>query len=99
MVRGQVRFLDGDVDVLFFLCVDKLDVAVVDEILELEITVAKRLDLLLGDAWLAVLDDEQRAASAARVGVDDDFAGTVFDGDVDHLADVTDASRFADLFG
>ncbi len=88
----QIVLVDRHVDVLFFLGVDELDVAVGDEILELEVIVANRLDFRLGDAWFAVLDDQKRATSATCVGVDDHFAGTFFDRDVDHLADVADAT-------
>ena len=97
VVLGEFLLVDGDVDVLFLFGVDELDVAGLDEVLELEVAVLDGLDFGVGDERLAVLDDEQRAPRAAGVGVDDDLARAVLDRDVDHLAHVAAPAALPDL--
>jgi len=93
----EVVLVDGDVDVAFLLGVDELDVPHLDEVVELQFAGLDGVDLLVADEGVAVLDDQQRAARAAGVGVDDDLARALVDRDVDHVADLAAASRLADL--
>lgn len=58
--------VDCNVDVLFFFCVDELDVAVLDEGFELDFLVCKCLDRLVCNERLAVFDDEQWDVRARR---------------------------------
>ncbi len=81
---GQVGLVDRDVEVLLLLRVDELYESSLDEVFEGDLVRGELGDLGVRDHGLTVLDDDQGPSGPAAVGVDDDVAVELREGDV-HL--------------
>jgi len=83
VLGGEIRFVDGDEEVVFLFGIDELDCTLPYQVFEGHLVVAETLDVLSGHLRFAVPDHDQGPARSPAVGVDDDVVVEILEGDVD----------------
>ena len=87
MLGRKLFLVEGNLGVFLFLGVEVFDASLAHEILPGHAALLDRLDVLGVDHGLGVLDDDEGALHASRVGVHIDFVGVLMEGDVDLLGE------------